>query len=94
MTLDPCSVYNRHSYPKGLEDVLRETGVFFIKSNMKSDLREDDWYETVFSIGGKFFKSEWSVYEKAWENFGLYHGIISDTIREVFPVERTIIDYE
>jgi len=95
MTLDPRIEYDVENYPDNLENNLRELGAFFIKSDIRYDLREDDWYETVFSVGGKFFKSFWSVYEtNPWPKMEIRHDIIKERIEEVFPITKTIISYE
>lgn len=95
MILDPRAEYVEERYPDDLENNLQEIGVCFIESDIKADLREDDWYKTVFSVSGKFFKSFWSVYEtNPWPKMEIRHDIIKEHIKEVFPVTKTIITYE
>ena len=95
MTLDCRIEYDVEKFPDNLEQSLKELGVVFVESDVKDDLYEDRWYETVFSVCGKFFKSGWSVYESSpWPKMGIRHDIIKENIKEVFPVERTIIAYE
>ena len=95
MTLDQRAEYYVENYPDDLENNLQEIGVRFIESDIKADLREDDWYKTVFSVGGKFFKSYWSVYEtNPWPKMEIRHDIIKEQIKQVFPVTKTIIAYE
>lgn len=95
MTLDPRAEYYVENYPDDLENKLLGIGVFFVESDIRYGLREDDWYKTVFSVGGKFFKSSWSVYEtNPWPTMEIRHDIINEHIKEVFPTAKTIIDYE